>query len=441
MRIVFRIVCFNALAVLLAFAVSACWRRCPCRASDETAAIQSRIDAAAAAGGGEVRIGPGSHFVGGLLLRSGVTLHLEKDAKLIASLDPDAYEGVVTERLDKSPEAGMYGAKRWENAIIRIFRAKDVAIVGEPGSLIDGRDCADPNGEEGYRGPHGISAICCTNVTLRGYALANTGNWAHRILRTEGITADGVTVLGGHDGFHARHSSRVRVTNCRLDTGDDAIAGFDNCDMVVSNCTLRSACSPVRLGGHDVLIVDCTADGGSYPHRWTLSKERKLGGGTAEPGEGRRNMGCFFQYFTDDSDDFRWTPDNMVFRNVVVRNADLFACSLTGLGLIWNKGPGIASIRFENVRVENCRRAGVFAMPSDRPLRIITENCSFSFREPVDRGFDVWNATFENKGLRTANLNGPFAVTAPSREKVPVPSTFPSWTDNDHVARKMLGLE
>ena len=410
-------------------------------AADETAAIQARIDRAAAAGGGEVRIAPGNHAVGGLLLKSGVTLHLERDARLVASRNPGDYEGVVRDDGARSPEAGMYRARRWENAIIRMYGAKDVAIVGEPGSTIDGGNCADPQGEEGYRGPHGVSAIYCTNVTLRGYTLVDTGNWAHRILRTEGISAEGITVRGGHDGFHVRHSSRIRVKDCFFDTGDDAIAGFGNLDMVVSGCTLHSACSPVRLGGTDVLITDCTADGGSYPHRWTLSAARRLNGESAAPGEGRRNMGCFFQYFTNDKDVFRWKPDNMVFRNIVVKNADLFACSLTGLGLIWNKGPGIANIRFENVSVENCRAPGVFAMPPECPLKIVTKDCSFSFRSPGTRGFDVWNATFENTGLKTANLEGPFAVTAASRETVPVPSTFPSWTDNDHVARRMLGLE
>lgn len=408
----------------------------------ETMALQARIDAAAAAGGGEVRVPAGDHRIGGLLLRSGVTLHLEKDAHLIASCDPKDFEDVVpAEAVQSSAEACMYRARRWENAIIRMFAATNVALVGELGSWIDGGNCADLEGEEGYRGPHGVSAVFCTNVTLTGYTLRNTGNWAHRILCSENVTARNLCVQGGHDGFDIHHTSRVRVADSFFDTGDDCIAGFDDCDVVVSNCVLHSACSPVRLGGRDVLITDCTADGGSFPHRWTLSWDKKRKGLAANLREGRRNMGCFFQYFADDRDPYLWTPDNMVFRNVVVRNADLFACALTGLGLIWNRGPGIANVRFENVRVENCRQAGVFAMPADCPLKVVTRNCSFAFREKQAHGFDVWNATFENAELKTSNLDGQFALEASAKDKVPVPSTFPSWTDNDHVARRMLGLE
>ena len=50
----------------------------------ETMALQARIDAATAAGGGEVRVPAGDHRIGGLPLRSGVTLHLEKDANITA---------------------------------------------------------------------------------------------------------------------------------------------------------------------------------------------------------------------------------------------------------------------------------------------------------------------------------------------------------------------
>ena len=51
----------------------------------ETMALQARIDAAAA-GGGEVRVPAGDHRIGGLPLRSGVTLHLEKDAHLVDAM-------------------------------------------------------------------------------------------------------------------------------------------------------------------------------------------------------------------------------------------------------------------------------------------------------------------------------------------------------------------
>ena len=56
----------------------------PVCAALRTAEIQGRIDAAAAAGGGEVVIEAGEYEVGGLYLKSNVTLHLARGARLIS---------------------------------------------------------------------------------------------------------------------------------------------------------------------------------------------------------------------------------------------------------------------------------------------------------------------------------------------------------------------
>ena len=60
--------------------------------------IQAAIDAAFLAGGGEVTVPEGRFLTGGLRLRSGVTLHLLKNAVLLGSTDPEDY---CTYLLDK----------------------------------------------------------------------------------------------------------------------------------------------------------------------------------------------------------------------------------------------------------------------------------------------------------------------------------------------------
>ena len=60
----------------------------------DTAAIQRTIDAASAAGGGQVLIrGGAKYLVGALVLRSGIDFHLADDAELLASTDPSHYPG------------------------------------------------------------------------------------------------------------------------------------------------------------------------------------------------------------------------------------------------------------------------------------------------------------------------------------------------------------
>lgn len=92
---------------------------------------------------------------------------------------------------------------RWQNALIRAIDADNVSIIGEEGAVIDGSDCFDPLGEEGYRGPHAITFYYCKNISLKGYTVRDSANWAHNMLYCENIMVDGITVLAGHDGFDA----------------------------------------------------------------------------------------------------------------------------------------------------------------------------------------------------------------------------------------------
>ena len=49
----------------------------------------------------------------------------------------------------------------YRRAMISAYGESNIAIIGEEGSVIDGRDCFDPDGEEGFRGPHGIFMTNC----------------------------------------------------------------------------------------------------------------------------------------------------------------------------------------------------------------------------------------------------------------------------------------
>lgn len=147
---------------------------------DATAAIQSEIDRAFKSGGGTVVVGRGEWSLKALRLRSRVTLYLESGAKLIGSRNVEDYfilERDTVEPVDPavishdrwmlSDSCGRdtltrYPGNRWNNGLIRLYKATDAAIVGEPGSVIFGNNPYDEKGEEGYRGPLGISAIDCT---------------------------------------------------------------------------------------------------------------------------------------------------------------------------------------------------------------------------------------------------------------------------------------
>ena len=106
----------------------------------DTRAIQAAIDTAANAGGGIVRFPSGTFLTGGLMLRNNITLRLDEGAILKGSTDHRDY-----------------GEGRWSQALIRGDGLTGIRIHG-PGT-IDGADCKNPKGEEGFRGPHGILLI------------------------------------------------------------------------------------------------------------------------------------------------------------------------------------------------------------------------------------------------------------------------------------------
>ena len=65
-----------------------------------TAQIQRAIDDCFLSGGGEVAIPEGVFLVGGLRLRSGVTLHLLENAILLGSTDPEDYVGFINDEIE-----------------------------------------------------------------------------------------------------------------------------------------------------------------------------------------------------------------------------------------------------------------------------------------------------------------------------------------------------
>jgi len=298
-----------------------------------TGAIQAAIDTCFRAGGGEVVIPEGIFRTGSILLRSHVTLHLLSGAVLEGSEDPADYFGWREDKVE--PREGLpadpyHVEKRsstpfsaWSNGLIRIIDAADVAVIGEKYSFIDGRNVYDPNGEENYRGPHGISVWNVDGLTLRGYTIRNTGNWAHAIFKSKNISMKKVTVYGGHDGFDVFLCRKVRVEDCRFFTGDDCIAGFGSVNVTVKNSVLHSSCSAIRFGGTHVTVENCeTAAPAEFGFRGSLSPEEKASG-RMPTAAARHNTKTAFLYYCDDRfGALENKPGKILIKNCTFHNVD-----------------------------------------------------------------------------------------------------------------------
>ena len=376
----------------------------------QTERIQSAIDHCFLRGGGTVVVPEGVYLIGGIRLRSNVTLYLEKNAKLLGVRDPEAYFGYLRDEVEplgaeQITDAGCVAGwlihgeteydendsryrykrvpgSRWNNALIRAIDAENVGIVGEEGSVIDGDNCYDANGEEGYRGPHAICFFRVKNVTLRGYTVKNSANWAHNLIFCENVTVKGVKVEAGHDGFHAKVCRNVTLSDCEFYTGDDCIAGFGNVNVLVERCLLNSSCSAFRFGGTNVLIRDSKAFApGKYSFRGGLTAEEKRAGVMATKERARNNMLSFFTYYADYSVPIPEEPGNIVIENCEIVGADRFLHYNFSGNETWQRHRPLRDITFKNIRATDVSMPMTVYGTPDCRITLTVENAVVGIRD------------------------------------------------------------
>ena len=367
---------------------------------DATALVQGAFDDAWRRGGATVVLEAGTYNVKGLRLRSHTTLHLRAGAMLRASRDWRDYDILKNDRLEpvaadefsdvlwepptvrKSNDHIRKCASRWQNGVIRIFGATDVAIVGEIGSVLDGCNSYDPKGEEGFRGVHMIAAHHSTNLVFRGYTVVNSGNWAHNLKLCADVAIEDVTVAAGHDGIHLSSSDRVRIRRCRIDTGDDCVGGFDCEDLYIADCHFRTSSNLFRLGGRRILVERCDCSGpGSYAWRSALTPEQRAAGASSY-GMARRNPLSFFTYYCDYTLDVRQPAGEIVFRDCRVHDVDRLVHYNYSGNDFWQKNRPLESLSLEGIEATNVGKSLCFYGDRDDPATLTVKDCRIAFTKP-----------------------------------------------------------
>ena len=107
-------------------------------------------------------------------------------------------------------------------------------------------------------GPKNIALKRCRHVTIRDVQLKNCPNYNISLLGTDFVKIDGVTILHGFaDGIDPDACKNVHISNCHIETNDDAIvpkASFSlgerrSCEnIMVTNCFLATECYCFKLG-------------------------------------------------------------------------------------------------------------------------------------------------------------------------------------------------
>lgn len=222
----------------------------------DTAAVQSAVDAAAVAGG-RVAVPPGTYLCGTIVLKSRVTLDLCAGARILGSPRLEDY----------SPRDWGHNKDitRWH--LILAEGAEQVAITGE--GEIDGNGPAfwEPDRphdwsfwkERRNRVSPMVQFDDCRHVRIEGVTMRNTPGWTVHLRRCEHAAIRGVVLRNGlfgpnNDGLDINGCRYVTVSDCDIETGDDAIVLKTTHDagpteyVTVTNCVLRTSCVALKLG-------------------------------------------------------------------------------------------------------------------------------------------------------------------------------------------------
>lgn len=364
----------------------------------QTAEIQAVLDLCKD-GGGKVIFPAGKYRVAGLYMHSDTTIYLESGAIIEGSDNCDDYaifpfpEG-VTDYSDMLLLLQYYG-KPWDayrRAIISAYGEHNLSIIGEEGSVIDGVHCYDPNGEEGYRGPHMIYFTNCDNITFHGYTAQFAGNFMHQLDKCNHTTMTNVTCIGGSDGIHLHYCDDTLIDGCVFQTGDDCIAGIYVTNLRVRRCELNTSCDVFRIGGVHILVEDCHIYGpGIWPHRMTVVRGRN---DELPQNEGRHNTICVMIYFSSVDNPDPEPSRDIVFRNCRVDGVDTFLIYSPEDLLM--KGTALTEVTVENTVFTGLLSPSYIVGDEQEPLTVYTKNVTVSYRDPDENKICLFHESSRN---------------------------------------------
>ncbi len=217
----------------------------------ETVAVQAAIDACHEAGGGIVRLPSGDFQIGTIILKSNVTLSLDYGASILGSLNKADY---TTEGIDDPREGGPH-------CLIYANGAHNVAIEGL--GTIDGRGTHEnfPRLRSGGRNrgfrPRLLRMFNCDGLRFAGNTWKRPAFWGLHLIDCKNVAFDAVTIRFrnnnyNNDGLDLDGCENVRIENCDIDSGDDAIclkSSKNPCrNIVVRGCKVSSNTAPLKFG-------------------------------------------------------------------------------------------------------------------------------------------------------------------------------------------------
>ena len=323
-----------------------------------TKSIQTAIDKCSESGGGIVYLPPGTFLSGTIYFKTGVTLKLAAGSTLLGSTDLKDYPPTVQ-------AFRSYTDNYTDKSLIYGENVERIAITGS--GTIDGQG-ASFEGPYKVR-PYIIRFIQCRNVTVKDVTIKNSPMWVQHYLACDDVRITGVTVRSlvnhNNDGINIDSCRRVIISDCNIESGDDAIVLKSTSarvcrDVVVSNCVLSSRCNALKMGTEsnggfkNIVMTGCSiydtrlagvaleiVDGGTMNHVVISNITMNKVGAPIFLRLGNRA-----RPFKKDME----TPGMGVMRNITISNIEATGANPTGCAI-----SGLPEAKIENVTLSNLR--------------------------------------------------------------------------------------
>jgi len=213
--------------------------------TDDTKAIQMAIDECAAHGK-KVIFPEGTFMTGTVHLRNNTTIELTVKAVWKGIGRRDAYP-----RLSDKRTGSRF-------ALITAENVNNISIFGQ--GMIDG------NGEQpafregtnnGPERPYGILLYRGSDIHIEGIQMRNAAFWMQNYVECDHLRITGIRVFNhanlNNDGLDLTDCHDVRISDCEIDSSDDAlcpksISQRGVSDVVIENCILASHASAFKIG-------------------------------------------------------------------------------------------------------------------------------------------------------------------------------------------------
>jgi polygalacturonase len=296
--------------------------------TDCTRAIHDAITACSNAGGGRVVVPAGTFLTGAIHLKSNVNLHLERNAVIRFSTDPEDFLPVVFARFE-STEVMNY------SPFIYALDQENIAITGE--GTLDGQgsksiwhewkqtgrederrlvrmgDQGVPVAERvfgagGKLRPNFVQPIRCRNVLIEDVRFVDSPMWVLNPVYCTNVTVRGITVdskgLGvkapNTDGCNPESSTDVLIEDSVFNTDDDCIAikagrdadgrrvNIPSQNIVIRNCRFQAghggvtAGSETAAGIRGVFAENCSFDSPDLKMAIRIKTNPRRGGGVED---------------------------------------------------------------------------------------------------------------------------------------------------------------